>query len=114
MIIKFFPKELVTMATRKVTVFEKIMPIDWEKGVIRGVKFMATKLIKELFMTFMEPLGNLQLKQRQESFTLKPSYTIAIENLYYSKAIILPPYFLAKAVYLNPLFSNPGCKHFEI
>ena len=26
------------------------MPIDWEKGVIRGVEFMATKLIKELFM----------------------------------------------------------------
>ena len=44
------PKELVTMATRKVTAFDKIMPIDWEKGVIRGVKFMATKLIKELFM----------------------------------------------------------------
>ena len=45
-----------------------------------------------------EPLGNLQLKLRQEFLTPKPSYTIAIENLYYSKAIISPPYFSAKAV----------------
>ena len=30
----------------------------------------------------MEPLGNLKLKPRQESLTLKPSYTITIEKLY--------------------------------
>ena len=45
-------KELVTMARRKVTVLDEIMPIYWV--VIRGVKFIATELINELYsMSFI-------------------------------------------------------------
>ena len=73
------------------------MPIDWEMAVIRGVKFMATKLINELYsMAFitltLAPLfgtpGEPPIEAKARVLTPKPNYTMAIKNLYYSYSII--------------------------